>query len=390
MKTHHRRQQSRTAQLTPNTSPQVQLSPPGFQVHSGLVQREDAVDMPATTVTSGMPTDTSSMRGHRHNPDGGTFSRDAADIEASSVAADTPVVFSGSGWDAQDILHRMGQFDRMEGTDSDADRCVQAVALASHILQGPQVTASYLSSISLQALIATTEMTDRIRTALRILGHVRTRIEQQQLTYGDLYWAQEAIHDMFYQDDVGTPEGDVRGQITPLFDLNRNMQSLDTWCDSPDQLMAQGNALQNGEQLVLTGWLVSYNSRFYSLPEEMQERQRATYTLTDDRDRPIRSVTIRRIDASTKPNHSRIDRNRDGVSGHQMLLYKDAANGHVILYEPELVHDQHGEHRYDLTANSSVLSSLVFHDQPDFEQYHYAQILGKITPQASGPSPWAN
>ena len=52
-------------------------------------------------------------------------------LNKNTVAPGTALPWTDNGWDTTVILTRLGQFDRIAGTDSDAKRCVQAVALAS-------------------------------------------------------------------------------------------------------------------------------------------------------------------------------------------------------------------------------------------------------------------
>ena len=122
---------------------------------------------------------------------------------------------TGRNWDAQAILTALGQYDRLRGSDSDAVRCVQAVAMASYIPRGPTALALYLSSVLFDALLSR-QMNDRRRTAMQVIRYVRDRITGGQATYGDLSWAQEAIHDLYYVDTEGTPEEEVEEQVQDL------------------------------------------------------------------------------------------------------------------------------------------------------------------------------
>jgi hypothetical protein len=65
------------------------------------------------------------------------------------------------------------------------------------------------------------------------------------------------------------------------------------------------------------------------------------------------------------------------MGGHQMLIYRDVATGHLMMYEPELTAS--GNHLFDITNDPSPLAGL-FSEQPAFELYQYVQLLGKVTP----------
>ncbi|WP_295721203.1 DUF4157 domain-containing protein [Mucilaginibacter sp.] len=345
------------------------------------VQRDtDVVNMPPMTITAGMP-DTSSLT--TPVPAGSmTASRPQADIELNSQLPETVLPFTAGGWDGNDIANKLGQYDRMPGTDSDTVRCVQAVALMSHILMGPAAAISYLSAISLQGLLQAPQVGTRERTAMRVIDFVKSRITSRQATYGNMYWAMEAVHDLFFADNAGTPAANantVRSQITPSLDLSQNMVNMDVWCNNRAEVLTQASSLNPGEQLMLNTWAVSFNSTFdmAGLPTTQQT---GTITQVDEQGRNPRNVFIRRIDASHKPRANQIDNNRDSKAGHQMLIYKDSADSHIKMYEPEITTS--GKHSFDLTADPSVIDTSLFSDQPSFELYHYVQIWGKIVPSS--------
>lgn len=350
------------------------------QKGNAMVQRQEVVDMPATTIHSGMPSDLSSLS-TPPPPGSMTLTLDTAQIELNSQLPTTVLPFTASGWDGNDIANKLGQYDRIPGTDSDAVRCVQAVALMSHILMGPPAAINYLGSISFQGFLMSGGMTTRARTARLVIDYVKRQIETRRATYGDMYWAMEAVHDMFYADDEGTPArtaDTVREQITPMMDAAQTMTNMDVWCGTGAELLAQASTLQPGEQFMLNSWNVSFNSVFDEAGVPTTQ-QRLRYTQTDERDRPLRTVSIRRIDTTTgKPNASAIDLNRDRKHGHQMLIFKDAADSHIKLYEPELTAS--GNHLFDLTADTSVIDRMLFFDQPEFELFEYVQLWGKMSP----------
>lgn len=350
---------------------------------TGNIQRQE-INMPATQITTGMPGATSlqQLTGDYNNP-GFTASHAQSHINLNSPVPTTVLPFTTSGWNGNEISTKLGQHDRLPVTDSDAFRCVQTVALMSHIIQGPQAVFNYLSSIKLQSMLGSPGITQRMRIAWQVMDHVKSRIMSQQATYGDMAQMIEAIHAMFYKDDSGTPRQEIEGQINPILDLSRSMQTMDVWCNSPTDLLSHANNLQNGEQLLLNTWNVSFNSSF-DLAEggdiDISSARSAVININNEDTGRSRRVRIRRIDASTRPNSSQIDRNRDAMNGHQMLLYKDISNGHIMMYEPELTTS--GKHLFDITNDSTPLSEL-FSEQPAFELYQYVQLLGKITPTSA-------
>lgn len=343
------------------------------------IQR-DVITMPAETITVGMPSDLSSLS--TLTPAGSmSVGADPALIQLNSQLPETPLPFTTGGWDGNRIANLLGQYDQIPGTDSDAVRCVQSVALMSHILMGPAAARDYLSAISFQGML-TGKFGTRERTAQRVIEFVRGRIQNRQATFGNMYWAMEAVHDLFYKDDAGTPAatpGTMREQITPPIDFSQRMVNINTWCNNGAELLAQAATLNPGEQFMLNTWSVSFN-HYFDIAGVPTTQQRLTYNQTDDHDRPLRTVSIRRIDTSRKPAASQIDLNRDHKSGHQMLIFKDAADGHIKMYEPELT--PVGTHLFDLTADPSVIASLLFDDQPKFEIFKYVQLLGKMVPSA--------
>jgi hypothetical protein len=287
--------------------------------------------------------------------------------------------FTPAGWDGTKILQQLGQFDRMPGTDSDSIRCVQAVGMAARVPDGPAAVTTYLHALIAQGMLKG-QMTSRQRTAIKVLEHVIGRIEMKHATFGDLSWAQEAMHDLFYDDVSGTPLGDIPGQVAPAFDLTKNMQSMDVWCDNPQQVMAQANQLKPGEQLLIEEWSVMLNTAFDQLSEqhiEVREGQSITVNVNG------RQVSIRRIRGDRRPPHAELDFTRDFRSGHQLLIVKDSANGTLHLYEPEITTS--GQHFDGLAADGSNLASY-FGDQPNIGLYHYIEIIGKLQPGLAAPN----
>ncbi|CAN5528139.1 hypothetical protein BH10BAC3_BH10BAC3_42850 [soil metagenome] len=344
--------------------------------------QKDSITMEPLNIRTGMPGNLDKLTGDNADTSGVSIAHgDTALIEQSSVSAETLLPWtSANAWNSEEIAGTLGQYDRIPGTDSDALRCVQTVGLMSHVIMGPAAVSQYLSSMSLQGMLA--NQSARGNTALAVIDFVQGQVGSGKATYGHLYWVIEAIHDLFYKDDTGTPEGEIRGQVIPGFDMSAGMTNMDTWCKNPSELMAEANKLNKGEQLMLNTWSVSFNSTFdVALGEKGATTNRLTYNVVNDKGKFVRSSTINRIDTKTKPDPTKKNKDRDSISGHQMLIYKDAATGEVKMYEPELAAG--GAHLFNLTKDSSVLQGMLFHDQPAFELYNYVQLLGKITPVTS-------
>ena len=350
------------------------------QQQSGQIAiQKDSITMEPLTIRTGMPGNLDKLAGDNADTSGVSVAHgDTALIEQSSVYAETLLPWkSANAWNGEEIAGKLGQYDRIPGTDSDALRCVQTVGLISHIIMGPAAVSQYLGSMALQGMLVNQSV--RGKTALAVIDYVQGRIDGGKATYGNLYWVIEAIHDLFYKDDTGTPEGEIRGQVVPGFDMSASMTNMDTWCKNPSELMAEANKLNKGEQLMLNTWSVSFNSTFdVALGEKGATTNRLTYNVVNDKGKFVRSTTINRIDTKTKPDPTKKNKDRDSISGHQMLIYKDAATGEVKMYEPELAAG--GAHLFNLTKDSSPLQAMLFHDQPAFELYNYVQLLGKIIP----------
>jgi hypothetical protein len=344
------------------------------------IQR-NSLEMEPLVVTAGnrLPGSVSQLSGDNADTSGVMLSHgNDPRIEQGSMPAETKLPWaSATAWNADEIAGHLGQYDRIPGTDSDAKRCVQAVGLMSHVLMGPRAVAGYLSSMALQGVLR--NPSERRKAALAVIEYAKLSVENGTATYGHLYWAIEAIHDLFYKDDMGTPEVDLHDQVVPAFDFGASMTKMNTFCSTPEALLAEAAKLNKGEQLMLNTWGISFNATFdIALDEKGVTTNRLTYNVVDDKGKFIRSTTITRIDTKNKPDPSKRNKDRDSISGHQMLIFKDAATGDIKMYEPELAAD--GKHLFNLTKDSSMLQSMLFNDQPAFELYHYVQILGKITP----------
>ncbi len=147
----------------------------GQQARAGraVLQRQqaDVVQMPPLTVTGTLNPveraipDLDRLRGAGITAGSPTLSRLPADVERNSPDPAARLPFTANGWNADDILRRLGQYDRMPGTDSDAIRCVQAVGMAARVPDGPSAVTSYLNALILQGMLGTRQ-TSRERTAI--------------------------------------------------------------------------------------------------------------------------------------------------------------------------------------------------------------------------------
>ncbi len=288
--------------------------------------------------------------------------------------------FTDGGWDAQAILTALGQYDTLPGTDSDAIRCVQAVAMASRMVDGPAAVAGFLRAMILEGMMSR-PLEARQRTAIQALEHVFGRIETERATHGDLMWAQEALHDLFYNDVSGTPEPEILDRMAPTFELGRALERMNVWCDGPEQVMREAARLQLGEHLVVNTWQVVFNTTFDELSDQGIEVAEGRSTVVSVNGREVR---IRRIRTDARPAHTAIDPVRDHRGGHQLLVMKDGATGTLRLYEPEITAS--GRHLEDLAADGSNFRRY-FRDQPEYGIYHYIQILGKLTPGGLASAP---
>jgi hypothetical protein len=312
------------------------------------------------------------LRGVGVDPNAISLTRDAETIRRNSPVGSQPLPFKGSdAWDAQTILTNLGQYDVNAATDSDALRCVQAAALASRIVRGPAAVQGLLGSVVLEGMLGTS-MGARQRTAIAVLRYVKGRIASAQATYDDLSWAQEAMHDLFYDDVSGTPLKDIVQRVASTMDFSFTVTSSATWLATPEAVIAAAGALKPGEQLLLNTWEVFFNQAFEDL-----EDQKIRVPVGGSQEVTIggRTVRLRRIDASRKPAASAINPDRDHMHGHQLLIINDPAVGGLRLYEPEVTDS--GHHLEQLTAD--VLKPY-FRDLPDIQTYSYMEILGKLSP----------
>jgi hypothetical protein len=346
-------------------------------------QPSDVVNMEPLTVTSTLqPTGSAvpglaNLTGEGRTAGDVTLSHDEAAIARNAPDPSRALPFNGSGWDGQAIMSALGQYDTLPGTDSDAIRCVQAVAMAARIPDGPDGVTGFLRANIMDGMMSRPQG-PRQRTAIDVLEHVIGRIEMRHATFQDLMWAQEALHDLFYNDVGGTPEADIRTRMAPGLEFGRSLQRMDVWCDTPDQVIAQANLLQPGEQLMVNTWQVILNTTFDDLSEQGIEVAEGQSTVVEINGRRVR---IRRIRTDVRPDHTAIDNLRDHRGGHQLLVLRDGATRQLRLYEPEITDS--GRHLEDLAADGSNFQRY-FNDQPNFGIYNYIEILGKLVPSGVG------
>lgn len=348
---------------------------------TSAVQR-DVIDMPPVTIRSTRnPVERAvpglgNLAGQGVTSGGPTLAHGQQSVTQNAPTPTDLLPFRGGGWDGDAILTKLGQYDTVAGTDSDAIRCVQAVAMASRIPRGPAAVTHYLRAMILEGMMSRQQGT-RERTAIDVLEYVIGRIEDQRATFGDLSWAQEALHDLFYNDVDGTPTGDIFTQMAPALDMETTLQRLDIWCNTPAEVIAQVKTLQPGEQFLVNTWQVVFNVAFDDLSEQGIEVAEGDSIVVEVNGRRVR---IRRIRTDQRPPHSAIDPVvRDRQLGHQLLVFKDGASGNLRLYEPEITSS--GQHLETLAQDGSNFTRY-FADQPAFGIYQYIQILGKLTPSA--------
>jgi hypothetical protein len=230
----------------------------------------------------------------------------------------------------------------------------------------------YIAAAILDGMMTQT-MNTRRRTASQVLRNVQARLGAARATYGDLSWAQESLHALFYRDDQAPSEDEAMGRITPtLANISRTTQSLDIWCNNPAEVISQANQLPPSGQLILTEWRVTFNHTFNLV---RAQGHRVTNPMTVNLNG--RNVRIRRINAATRPRPNQIDPNRDRRQGHQLMIMRDnQANGPLRIYEPEVTTT--GQHLGVLNAGALT---RYFRDNPTASRYRYIHIIGRIDPR---------
>lgn len=126
----------------------------------------------------------------------------ATATDAGAPLPGDPLPFvHGGGWNGLAINQRLGQYDRMAGTDSDGARCGHATSLAIQILNGPSALVAWLKDYTKQHEPA--KMSPKQAAACDVMIAVIEAIEGRVATYGDLSWTQEALHDYTIASDAG-------------------------------------------------------------------------------------------------------------------------------------------------------------------------------------------
>ena len=319
------------------------------------------------------------LTGVGHEPGEISLGRGAEDVQRNAPDPARVLPFTPGGWNADDILTALGQYDTLPGTDSDAIRCVQAVAMAARIPDGPEAVTGFLRASILDCMMSRPRG-PRERAAIDVIEHVIGRIDDRRATFGDLMWTQEALHDLFYNDVTGTPDTEILNRISPALDLGMRLERMNVWCNDASELMAQAAPLGPGEKLLVNTWEVAFNEAF-----EQLEEQGVTVPVGQSRELEVngRRARIRRIATETRPAHTAIDPSRDTRSGHQLLVFKDSVTGALRLYEPEIT--ESGQHLEPLAGTGSNLARY-FRDLPAVGVYSYVQILGKLVPSGLGAS----
>ena len=307
----------------------------------------------------------------------------AAQQARNAPKPEEPLPYGKGGWDHRTLLGNLGQVDRIRGTDSDHSRCVQAVALASHILRGPDATAAYLTTVL--GTLPEAKRSPRAKVACEVIRNVAAKIAAHGGTYGDLSWAQEALHDAFYADDTGTPDTDLKKQLAPDGDQSQIVTTTSQWCEAPADLLAQAAGLAPGEQLLVVSWNVVIND---VLAEARLQHEEQTGTdpgeleqaeaLVDGKHR-VRCNRLH-LEPGKRPTHAQLNIPRDRRWGHQLLVARDDA-GKLMLYDPEMT--KSGKHTKGLAGGRDLAAE--FHDQPEFSTYMYAEIIGRIRPATRAP-----
>jgi hypothetical protein len=344
-----------------------------------------------------------------HNVD--TF--DADYTQELTTRYDTALPVGSGSWDATTILAHLGQYDIT--TDSDSNRCVQAVSLAMRILQGPAETVAFLRAVAaavpglpvpvqppvdrsqgatngtasgMSAPDYARTWSERRAAAVTILGTVADRITSGAAKYGHLWWAMEALHDAVNLDDAGTPVTEEPRRLFPAgAATSLTFEPVSFWTVSPAEIVTRMGTLGEHDMFVLHNWSVTFNTMFDKLVESKQaldSPNRTRVTIIDDATNRSRDVVINRISTAQKPAASRIDDNRDTKSGHIMLAFRDGAS--KLFYEPEIRGTDPvttprrvkptGHHLYRLD-DAEILQKYV-KDMSSIGLFGYLQIFGKI------------
>lgn len=157
------------------------------------------------------------------------------------------------GWNGVTICAKLGQNDKLEGTDSDRDRCTFATALAAHVLMGPTACARFLVGYANEhapkaAKGAAPTMTTRQRAAAEMMLTVASAIGAGTATFGDLSWAQEAMHAYLTTDE----HGGGRGGTDMIVSSMETYEPLNLRIETVDALLGFGEELAEGQWLMVS------------------------------------------------------------------------------------------------------------------------------------------
>ncbi|MBL8625073.1 MAG: hypothetical protein JNK64_27435 [Myxococcales bacterium] len=157
------------------------------------------------------------------------------------------------GWNGVTICAKLGQNDKLVGTDSDRDRCTFATALAAHVLMGPTACARFLVGYANEhgprpAKDGTPTMTARQRAAAEMMLTVASAVGAGTATYGDLSWAQEAMHAYLTKDE----HGGGRGGTDMIVSSMETYEPLNLRIESVDALLGFGEELAEGQWLMVS------------------------------------------------------------------------------------------------------------------------------------------
>lgn len=158
--------------------------------------------------------------------------------------------YDGAGWDGLAINLHLGQHDRLTGTDSDGARCSFATAMAGQILRGPSALARWLVAYLNDHAPAEAAVTPRQRGARDVVVAVADAVGAGTASYGDLSWAQEALH-AFVKTDEGGGTGDAREVVA---DSVETFSALGKVVTSTADVLAAATTLSDGGRLMIALW----------------------------------------------------------------------------------------------------------------------------------------
>ncbi|MBK7074827.1 MAG: hypothetical protein IPH44_21260 [Myxococcales bacterium] len=157
------------------------------------------------------------------------------------------------GWDGATICAKLGQNDKLAGTDSDRERCTFAAALAAHVLAGPTACARFLVGFANEhapkpAKGAAPTMTLRQRAAAEMMLSVASTVGAGTGTFGDLSWAQEAMHAYLTTDE----HAGGRGGTDVIVSSMETYEPLNVRIEKIDALLGFGEDLGEGQWLMVS------------------------------------------------------------------------------------------------------------------------------------------